>query len=147
MMMQQRPTHGTRRTIGLLAVIAMSCIAASALPSTAAAAYPGDNGKIVFAGAPVGTPLLQGTPTVLLITRGGAYGPGTPREGWDHHIGYAQRILTDVWGADLTVVEREFTLAGVNPALDEFLDLAATLKGAAEDAAIVAGKSVVADRS
>lgn len=99
---------------------------------------------LVFAGAPVGTPLLEGTPTVLLITRGGAYGPGTPREGWDHNIGYVQRILTDVWGADLTVVEREFTLAGVNPALDQFLDLAATLKGAAEDAAVVAGKSVVA---
>ena len=54
-MMQQRPTHGTRRTLGLLAVIAMSCIAASVIPSTAAAAYPGGNGKIVFASAPAGT--------------------------------------------------------------------------------------------
>ena len=31
-------------------------------------------------------------------------------------------------GTGLTVVEREFTLAGVNPALDEFKDLAAQMK-------------------
>ena len=45
--------------------------------------------------------------------------PGRPREGWDHSTGYLRRILRDVWGADLTVVEREFTLVGVNPALDD----------------------------
>ena len=70
--------------------------------------------------------------------RGGAYGEGTPREGWDHSTSYLRRILADVWGADLTVVEREFTLVGVNPALDEFKDLAAELHeqalGAAEGA-------------
>ena len=45
------------------------------------------------------------------------------------------RILADVWGADLTVVEREFTLVGVNPALDEFTDLAAELHAGALGAA------------
>ena len=54
-----------------------------------------------------------------------AYGAGTPREGWDHSTGYLVRILGDVWGADLTVVEREFTLVGVTPALDACTDLAA----------------------
>ena len=38
---------------------------------------------------------------------------------------FTRRILHDVLGADLTVVEREFTLVGVNPALDDFKDLAA----------------------
>src|SRR5262249_17412596 len=66
--------------------------------------------------------LLDGTPAVLLTTRGGAYGPGTPREGWDHNTGYLRHILADVWGAELTVVEREFTLVGINPALDQFTD-------------------------
>ena len=60
--------------------------------------------------------------------RGGAYGAGTPRDGWDHSTGYLRRILADVWGAELTVVEREFTLVGVNPALDQFTELAAQLK-------------------
>jgi FMN-dependent NADH-azoreductase len=72
---------------------------------------------------------------VLVAVRGGAYGAGTPREGWDHSTPYLKRILADVWGADLTIVEREFTLVGVNPALDAFTDLAAELHTAAPDAA------------
>ena len=94
---------------------------------------------LAVAGSPQGARLLEGTPTVLVTTRGGAYGPGTPREGWDHNTGYLRQILADVWGADLTVVEREFTLVGVNPALDEFIDLAEVIQKEAEQAAVVAG--------
>src|SRR6185436_10319968 len=91
-----------------------------------------------------GTKLLDGTPVVLATTRGGAYGPGTPKEGWDHGIAYLRRILADVWGADLTVIERELTLVGVNPALDQFADLAAVAKQQAENAASEAGRSLSA---
>ena len=42
------------------------------------------------------------------------------------------RILSDVWQLDLRVVESEFTLVGVNPALDQFTDLAAELRSQAE---------------
>jgi FMN-dependent NADH-azoreductase len=86
--------------------------------------------------------LLAGKPAVLVVVRGGAYGPGTPRAGWDHSTDYLRRILADVWGAELTVVEREFTLVGVNPALDDFKELAAQFKDAAHEAAAVAGKSL-----
>jgi FMN-dependent NADH-azoreductase len=89
-------------------------------------------------------PLLGGKPAVLVVVRGGAYGVGTPREGWDHSTGYLRRILADVWGADLIVVEREFTLVGVNPALDEFKDLAAQLKDSAHTAAREAGRALAA---
>ena len=88
--------------------------------------------------------LLAGKPTVLVVVRGGAYGPGTPRDGWDHSTAYLCRILADVWGADLTVVEREFTLVGVVPALDGFKDLAAEFKDAAHAAAAAAGKALTA---
>jgi FMN-dependent NADH-azoreductase len=71
---------------------------------------------------------LAGKPAVLVVVRGGAYGPGTPRDGWDHATGWYRRILDDVWGLDLKVVENEFTLAGVNPALDEFIELAKELR-------------------
>ena len=81
---------------------------------------------------------------MLVVVRGGAYGAGTPREGWDHSTGYLRRIIADVWGADLTIVEREFTLVGVNPALDDFKDLAAQLKDAAHAAAAEAGKALAA---
>src|SRR5690242_11958475 len=88
--------------------------------------------------------LLAGRPVVLATVRGGAYGTGTPREGWDHSTGYLRWMLADVWGADLTVVEREFTLVGVNPALDDFKDLAAQFKDAAHAAAAAAGKALAA---
>jgi FMN-dependent NADH-azoreductase len=101
---------------------------------------------LALAGAAPGTRLLDGTPVVLVTTRGGAYGAGTPREGWDHCTDYLRRILVDIWGAELTVVEREFTLVGVNPALDEFTELAELMRKNAEEAAVQAG-AALAERS
>jgi len=102
----------------------------------AAPRAPGSNG-----------PLLAGKPVVLVTSRGGAYGPGTPREGWDHNTDYLRRILADVWGADLTVVEREFTLVGVNPALDQFAEIAAQLAKDADVAARAAGTDLAARKA
>jgi FMN-dependent NADH-azoreductase len=87
-------------------------------------------------------PFLDGKPVVLATVRGGAYGAGAPREGWDHSTPYLRRIIADVWGADLTVVEREFTLVGVNPALDAFTDDAATMHAQALSAAREAGRAL-----
>jgi FMN-dependent NADH-azoreductase len=92
--------------------------------------------------AKTGEPLLAGKPVVLATVRGGAYGPGTPREGWDHSTPYLKRILADAWGADLTVIEREFTLAGVNPALDDFKVLASEMHAGALRAAREAGRAL-----
>jgi FMN-dependent NADH-azoreductase len=89
-----------------------------------------------------GTRLMAGKPVVLATVRGGAYGAGTPREGWDHSTAYLRRILAEVWGADLTVVEREFTLVGVNPALDEFTDAAAEMHKLALEEARTAGRAL-----
>lgn len=97
---------------------------------------------LVLASGPNGARVLEGKPVVLVTTRGGAYGNGTPREGWDHSTDYMRRILADVWGADLTVIEREFTLVGVNPALDDFADIAASMKNDAEQAAADAGRKI-----
>ncbi|GGO45659.1 FMN-dependent NADH-azoreductase [Streptomyces lasiicapitis] len=104
---------------------------------------------LVIAGAVVtgGTSrdrLLEGKPVVLLTTRGGNYSKGTPKEGWDHSTPFLRRVLADAWGADLTVVEREFTLVGIKPELDQFAELAAQLKEAAHEAATAAGKALAA---
>jgi FMN-dependent NADH-azoreductase len=80
-------------------------------------------------------PVLAGKPAVLVTVRGGNYRPGTPREGWDHATGWMRRILGDVWHLDLEVVEAEFTNVGVNPALDQFRDLARQLRREAEEQA------------
>jgi len=80
-------------------------------------------------------PILVGKPAVLVTVRGGNYRPGTPREGWDHATGWMRRVLADVWHLDLNVVEANFTNAGVNPALDQFTDLARQLRREADEQA------------
>ncbi|GIJ22418.1 FMN-dependent NADH-azoreductase [Micromonospora lutea] len=87
-------------------------------------------------------PFLTGKRVALATVRGGAYGGGTPREGWDHSTPYLRRIIADCWGADLTVIEREFTLVGVDPALDSFTDQAARMHTEAQQAAREAGRAL-----
>ncbi|MER7164971.1 NAD(P)H-dependent oxidoreductase [Micromonospora sp. NPDC000207] len=82
--------------------------------------------------SPERTPVTSGKPGVLVTVQGGNYSPGTPKEGWDHATSWMRRILEDVWGIDLEVVTREFTLVGVNPALDAFTDLAEEIRTNAE---------------
>jgi FMN-dependent NADH-azoreductase len=95
---------------------------------------------------PRAEPALAGKPAVLAVVRGGNYSAGTPREGWDHATAWMRRILADVWQLDLRVVEREFTLVGVNPALDSFADLAADLKATAEREAAEHGRLLSSTR-
>jgi FMN-dependent NADH-azoreductase len=71
-----------------------------------------------------GTETVKGKPAFLIVARGGGYGEGTPRAGWDHATAYIQRILADVWGFDLDVIETELTLAEVTPQMAELRDLA-----------------------
>jgi FMN-dependent NADH-azoreductase len=74
--------------------------------------------------AATGEGLLGGKDFVAIETRGGGYGPGTPREGWDH----AQTWLAH--GVSLTglaprFVVVELTMAETNPAMGELKPLAA----------------------
>ncbi len=93
---------------------------------------------------------IAGRPAVVVHSRGGGYGPGTPREGWDHAEPYLRRILEDVWKLDVTVVTAELTLAATVPAMASFRDLgAASLRAAhtaAEDHARRVAELVAADR-
>ena len=74
---------------------------------------------------PGGQRILEGRPAYLVIARGGGYAPGTPRHGWDHATGWLTRILADVLGLNVEVIESELTLADVNPAMAGLRDLAA----------------------
>ncbi len=87
-------------------------------------------------------PATAGTPAVLAVVRGGFYGLGSPREGWDHATGWMRRILSEVWKLDLQVVEEEFTLVGVNPALDQFQDMAVDLRAKAAQTARERGRTL-----
>ncbi|SMH44276.1 FMN-dependent NADH-azoreductase [Rathayibacter oskolensis] len=94
-----------------------------------------------------GTPAsIAGKPAVLVTVQGGNYAAGTPREGWDHATGWMRRILEDVWQLDVEVVTREFTLVGVNPAMDQFTEIADELKALAEKRAVEHGRTLAARR-
>lgn len=85
---------------------------------------------------------LRDKPATLVTVLGGNYAPGTPKEGWDHSTAWLRRVLGDVWGLNLRVVHRPFTLVGVNPALDAFTDEAAALKKTAELDAVRSGREL-----
>jgi FMN-dependent NADH-azoreductase len=98
---------------------------------------------LVNSGAGTGADgLLKGKPTALVTVRGGGYGPGTPREGWDHSTPFLRRIFGDLWQAELTVVERELTLAATTPGMEGLRDLAAQRHIEAKDAARHTGRSL-----
>jgi FMN-dependent NADH-azoreductase len=85
---------------------------------------------------------LAGRPLVIVIARGGGYGEGTPKHGWDHATGYLQRIFGDVFGMDVHVVEAELTLADVVPAMEALRGLAAESQAAAHLAAGAHGQRI-----
>jgi FMN-dependent NADH-azoreductase len=74
-----------------------------------------------------------------LMAKGGAYGPGTPREGWDYAEPWLRRMLGEVMRLDLEVIAAELTLAGVNPALNHLQDVA--------DASLAAARAAVVARA
>jgi FMN-dependent NADH-azoreductase len=74
--------------------------------------------------ATVSGQLLAGRPAVLVEARGGGYGPGTPREGWEILTPYLKRILIDSWGLDPVTAEVELRLAETTPAMEQLRELA-----------------------
>jgi FMN-dependent NADH-azoreductase len=85
---------------------------------------------------------LAGRPAVLVTSRGGAYGPGTPKEGWDYAEPYLVRVLAEVLGLDVSVVRPELTLAGVNPAMAHLRDAATESLRQAHAAAVDLGNTL-----
>jgi FMN-dependent NADH-azoreductase len=78
-----------------------------------------------------GDGLLGDRELIVLAARGGGYGPGTPREGWDHAEAWLPHALS-VTGLQPRFITAELTLADVNPQLAELRPLAAESLAAAE---------------
>jgi FMN-dependent NADH-azoreductase len=89
-----------------------------------------------------GTETVKGKPAFLVVARGGGYGEGTPRAGWDHATDYIRRILADVWGFDLDIIETELTLAEVTPQMAELRDLAREQLAESHESARASARSV-----
>ncbi|MFD7426736.1 FMN-dependent NADH-azoreductase [Streptomyces sp. NPDC059818] len=87
-----------------------------------------------------GEGLLRGTKVVVISPRGGAYGPGTPREGWDFQTPYLRAYFGEkgVAPEDLCFVNAEMTMAELVPGLARFRPLAASSLAAARTEVTVA---------
>ncbi|MFF0268687.1 FMN-dependent NADH-azoreductase [Kribbella sp. NPDC004536] len=74
---------------------------------------------------------LKGRPAIFALARGGGYGPGTPRHGWDHATPYLERIFGDVFGMNIRTAAAELTLAPVTPGMEELIDASKVSESAA----------------
>jgi FMN-dependent NADH-azoreductase len=75
--------------------------------------------------------LLGDTEFIVLEARGGGYGPGTPRHGWDHAEAWLPHILS-MTGLSPRFITAELTMAEHNPAMAELRPLAADSLTSAE---------------
>ena len=62
----------------------------------------------------------------VIVSFGGGYGPGTPREGFDFVRPYLTKVLADTLGLELTFVDVELTLAATVPAMAGLIETAET---------------------
>ncbi|MGW4142790.1 FMN-dependent NADH-azoreductase [Streptomyces mirabilis] len=81
------------------------------------------------------TPSAQGTPVIVVASRGGSYAPGTPREDYEFVQNYLEAVLKNTLGLDLDFIVPELTMAPRRPAMSELVPLyEASRKRAFEDA-------------
>lgn len=66
---------------------------------------------------------LLDTPLYVMVARGGGYGEGTPRFGWDHAVPWLTHALS-MFGLEPHFVVAELTLAKVNPAMAGLIPMA-----------------------
>jgi FMN-dependent NADH-azoreductase len=78
------------------------------------------------------TGLLGGREFVVVASRGGGYGTGAPREGWDHAEPWLPHGLS-VTGLEPRFIAAELTLAEVTPAMASLIPLAQASLAAAEE--------------
>ncbi len=81
---------------------------------------------LIIPGVTINYETMQGlldTPLFVMVTRGGGYGEGTPRYGWDHAVPWLSHALSLI-GLEPQYVVTELTLAKVNPAMAELIPLA-----------------------
>jgi FMN-dependent NADH-azoreductase len=99
---------------------------------------------VVVFGRTVGSDLFAGTRVIIAGARGGAYGPGTPREDCDYQERYLRAVLALIGLTDITVanaemraaVEGEPTLARFVPFADASLAAARATLLAVDDRAL-----------
>ncbi len=65
---------------------------------------------------------LTGKKVTYVVAQGSSYGPGAPREGWDHTTGFLRHIASVLGSDDIEIIVAEYTLAGVAPGMEAFTE-------------------------
>ena len=82
---------------------------------------------------------LKGKKVTFVVSQGGSYAPGTPREGWDFMTGYLKHYATVLGSTDVEVILTELTYAGVVPGMENLVDK--------KEASIAAAKKLATERA
>ncbi|MFJ5060093.1 FMN-dependent NADH-azoreductase [Streptomyces nigra] len=99
--------------------------------------------NVILVGRTVGEDAsLKGTPVTVVASRGGTYGPGTPREGYEYVQNYLSAIFTDFFGADLTFIVPELTMAPADPKMADLVPLFEASRERALDEAATTAKTL-----
>jgi FMN-dependent NADH-azoreductase len=89
-------------------------------------------------------PSAKGTPVTVIASRGGAYGPGTPKEAYEYVLPYLTAIFADTLGLDLDYIVPELTMAPHNPAMAQLVPLFEASRDRALEEAATRAKAVAA---
>lgn len=84
----------------------------------------------------------QGTPVVVVASRGGSYAPGTPREGYEFVLNYLRAVLGGSLGLDVEFIVPELTMAPRVPAMSELVPLFERSRDQAFEDAMVKAKEL-----
>ncbi len=102
--------------------------------------------QVVLVGQTAGgeVPPLSGRPATVVLSYGGGYFPGSPREGWDFVQPYLETVLGKAMGLDLTFVTTQLTLAERNPAMADLIPQSKELRAQAHQQAETSARELAA---
>ncbi|MFG2195106.1 FMN-dependent NADH-azoreductase [Streptomyces sp. NPDC048639] len=101
--------------------------------------------QVIVMGRTAGdAPSAAGTPVTVVASRGGAYGPGTPREGFEFVQTYLEKALNGMLGLEVDFIVPELTLARSNPAMADLIDLSDASRTKAHSDAAEKAKALAA---
>ncbi|MFE3188443.1 FMN-dependent NADH-azoreductase [Nocardia sp. NPDC059240] len=92
----------------------------------------------------MGAATLAGKPVIIIASRGGAYGPGTPREGYDYVQNYLRGVFEMMLGMEVEFIVPELTGAAVDPSMSELLPMYEESRYRAHDEAATRAQNLAA---
>lgn len=78
---------------------------------------------------------LTGKKVTFIVAHGGSYAEGAPKASWDYETGYLKLVANALGATDVEIIIAEFTLAGIAPGMESFIDAkAASIEAARQTA-------------